>query len=265
MVKAMVLDVDQDNRRISLGLKQIEPNPWELISQKYEVGATVNGKVRNLTDFGAFVEIEEGIDGLVHISDMSWTKRIKHPSEMFKKGDSIDVKILNIDVKNQRLSLGIKQLLPDVWEAFFKAHKVGDIVNGKIVRVADFGVFVELEGGIEGFIHVSELDESRIENPADMFAEGQVYPMKIIKMEIPDRKIGLSIKEAHTEQQKQVVREYTSSSSYRSTGMTKIGDILENKGMARELDAATATIREREKEREKKPEQQDGREEKPEE
>ncbi|MFC2171096.1 30S ribosomal protein S1 [Acidobacteriota bacterium] len=257
-VEAMVLDVDQENRRISLGLKQIEPNPWELISQKYEVGVTVTGRVRNLTDFGAFVEIEEGIDGLVHISDLSWTKRIKHPSEILKKGETIDVKILNIDVKNQRLSLGVKQLLPDVWEAFFKAHKVGDVVTGKVVRVADFGVFVELEGGIEGFIHVSELDESRIEDPRESFGEGQEYPMKIIKMEIPDRKIGLSIKEALTDQRQQTVKEYTaSSSSYRTTGMTKIGELMEEKGLAQDLGVGTAISKEPDEEKEPPPAQED--------
>jgi small subunit ribosomal protein S1 len=193
-VTCVVLDVDQEARRISLGLKQTEPNPWSVIAERYAVGSKVSGKVRNLTDFGAFVEIEEGVDGLVHISDMSWTKRIKHPSELLKKGQEVDVVILNIDAKNQRLSLGLKQLQPDVWEEFFKNHTIGDSVIGKVVRIVDYGVFVELQEGVEGFVHVSELADERIEHPRDRVNEGEEYPMRIIRMDIPERKIGLSIK-----------------------------------------------------------------------
>ncbi len=156
-VEAMVLGVDPGARRISLGLKQVESNPWHELAGKYPVGTTINGKVRNLTEFGAFVEVEEGIDGLIHISDMSWSK-IKHPSEVLKKGDDVEAQVLSIDAENQRLSLGLKQLQTGIWKEFFDKHKVGDIVEGKVVRLTNFGAFVELADGIEGLIHVSEFE-----------------------------------------------------------------------------------------------------------
>ena len=158
--EAMVLGVDPGARRISLGLKQVESNPWHELSEKYPIGTTITGKVRNLTEFGAFVEVEEGIDGLIHISDMSWSKRLKHPSEVLKKGDTVEAMVLNIDAENQRLSLGLKQLQTDVWDEFFTQQHVGDVVEGKVVRVTNFGAFVELAEGIEGLIHVSEFDDS---------------------------------------------------------------------------------------------------------
>ena len=193
-VEAMVLQVDSGERRISLGLKQIEPNPWELLAEKYEPGSRIEGKVRNLTDFGAFVEVEEGIDGLIHISDLSWSKRVKHPSEVLKKGDTVQAVVLNIDADNQRLSLGLKQLAKDVWEEFVQRHRVGDVVEGKIVRLTNFGAFVEIEEGVEGLLHVSELDEERVEKPEDKLEVGEVHKMKIIKMSDAERKIGLSIR-----------------------------------------------------------------------
>ena len=159
-VEAMVLGVDPGARRISLGLKQVESNPWHELTEKYPIGTNITGKVRNLTEFGAFVEVEEGIDGLIHISDMSWSKRLKHPSEVLKKGDTVEAMVLNIDAENQRLSLGLKQLQTDVWDEFFTQHHVGDLVEGKVVRVTNFGAFVELAEGIEGLIHVSEFDDS---------------------------------------------------------------------------------------------------------
>jgi small subunit ribosomal protein S1 len=198
-VEAMVLQVGVDERRISLGLKQVEPNPWQQLAEKYETGARIQGKVRNLTDFGAFVEVEEGIDGLIHISDMSWNKRINHPSEVLKKGDTVDAVVLNIDAENQRLSLGLKQLGSDVWEEFFNRHQEGDIVDGKVVRLTNFGAFVEIEEGIEGLLHVSEVDDERVERPEDKLKIGESYRMKIIKMSSLDRKIGLSIRAVHRE------------------------------------------------------------------
>src|SRR5574340_830447 len=156
-VECQVLGLDQEAHRISLGLKQVETNPWEQLTDKYPIGSKIQGKVRNLTEFGAFVEVEDGIDGLIHISDLSWTKRVKHPSEVLKKGDTVDAVVLNIDAENQRLSLGLKQLATDVWDDFFKAHKVGDLVEGKIVRLTSFGAFVELAEGVEGLVHVSEV------------------------------------------------------------------------------------------------------------
>jgi small subunit ribosomal protein S1 len=193
-VECQVLGIDQEAHRISLGLKQTEANPWSQLVEKYPVGSRIKGKVRNLTEFGAFVEVEEGIDGLIHISDLSWTKRVKHPSEVLKKGDVVEAVVLNIDAENQRLSLGLKQLATDIWDEFFAHHKVGDIVEGKIVRLTSFGAFVELAEGIEGLVHVSELDEKRVERPEEQFKVGDNYPMKIIKIQETEKKIGLSIK-----------------------------------------------------------------------
>jgi small subunit ribosomal protein S1 len=196
-VDAMVLGVDPTARRISLGLKQVESNPWHDLAEKYPVGSKIQGKVRNLTEFGAFVEVEEDIDGLIHISDMSWSKRIKHPSEVLKKGDVVDAMVLNIDAENQRLSLGLKQLATDIWDDFFTRHHVGDTIEGKVVRMTNFGAFVELDEGIEGLIHVSEFDDSRHaskdEEKIDLKV-GETYPMKIIKLAPEERKIGLSIR-----------------------------------------------------------------------
>jgi small subunit ribosomal protein S1 len=195
-VEAMVLGVDPGARRISLGLKQVESNPWHELSEKYPIGTTITGKVRNLTEFGAFVEVEEGIDGLIHISDMSWSKRLKHPSEVLKKGDEVQAQVLNIDAENQRLSLGLKQLQTDVWDEFFSQHNVGDTVEGKVVRLTNFGAFVELVEGIEGLIHVSEFDDTPQagkEGKLDLQV-GESYQMKIIKLIPTERKIGLSIR-----------------------------------------------------------------------
>ncbi|MGE5357944.1 MAG: 30S ribosomal protein S1 [Bacteroidales bacterium] len=192
-VDAMVLGVDPTARRISLGLKQIEANPWHDLAEKYPVGSRIVGKVRNLTEFGAFVEVEEDIDGLIHISDMSWSKRIKHPSEVLKKGDKVEAVVLNIDAENQRLSLGLKQLATDVWDDFFQHHQAGETVEGKVVRLTNFGAFVELAEGIEGLIHVSEFDDQQGQEKIDLQVD-QTYPMKIIKLSPAERKIGLSIR-----------------------------------------------------------------------
>src|SRR5215469_16499936 len=196
MVEAMVLGVDPGARRISLGLKQVESNPWHELAEKYPIGTTIHGKVRNLTEFGAFVEVEEGIDGLIHISDMSWSKRLKHPSEALKKGDTVEAMVLNIDADNQRLSLGLKQLATDIWDDFFSRHHVGDVVEGKVVRLTNFGAFVELDEGIEGLIHVSEFDDSPHAGKDEKIElkVGETYPMKIIKLAPSERKIGLSIR-----------------------------------------------------------------------
>jgi small subunit ribosomal protein S1 len=191
-VEAMVLGVDPQARRISLGLKQIEANPWHELADRYPVGSKITGKVRNLTEFGAFVEVEEDIDGLIHISDMSWSKRIKHPSEVLKKGDTVEAMVLNIDAENQRLSLGLKQLATDIWDDFFSRHHLGDTIEGKIVRMTNFGAFVELDEGIEGLIHVSEFDDSHSDKIE--LKVGETYQMKIIKLTPAERKIGLSIR-----------------------------------------------------------------------
>ena len=191
-VEAMVLGVDPAARRISLGLKQVESNPWHELAERYPIGTTITGKVRNLTEFGAFVEVEEGIDGLIHISDMSWSKRLKHPSEVLKKGDEVHAQVLNIDAENQRLSLGLKQLQTDIWDEFFSQHHGGEVVEGKVVRVTNFGAFVELADGIEGLIHVSEFDDQHGERLE--LKVGETYQMKLIKLVPAERKIGLSIR-----------------------------------------------------------------------
>jgi small subunit ribosomal protein S1 len=222
-VECVVLGIDQEAHRISLGLKQTEQNPWSQLAEKYPVGSKIKGKVRNLTEFGAFVEVEEGIDGLIHISDLSWTKRVKHPSEVLKKGDTVDAVVLNIDAENQRLSLGLKQLATDIWDEFFAHHKVGDIVEGKIARMTNFGAFVEIHEGIEGLVHISELDEKRLEKPEEQFKVGDVFPMKVIKLQEGERKIGLSIKAVkHDEYQRDLESYRETMGSDRST----IGDAL---------------------------------------
>jgi small subunit ribosomal protein S1 len=192
-VEAMVLGVDPSARRISLGLKQVAANPWEELASKYPIGARITGRVRNLTEFGAFFEVEDGIDGLIHISDMSWSKRLKHPSEVLKKGDKVDAMVLNIDAENQRLSLGLKQLATDVWDEFFSRHNVGEVVEGRVVRLTNFGAFVELADGVEGLIHVSEFDDAQGQEKVELEVE-KSYQMKIIKLSPAERKIGLSIR-----------------------------------------------------------------------
>jgi ribosomal protein S1 len=199
VIEAIVLDLDIQNRRISLGLKQIEPNPWAVVAEKYPPGSIVTGVVRNLTDFGAFVELEEGIDGLVHISDMSWTTRVKHPSEVLKKGEEVQAVLLSIDVGNERLSLGIKQLHPNPWEGIADTITVGDVVTGKVVRLTDFGAFIELENGVEGLLHVSEISQQHIKKPEDVLSVGDEIAAKVIKLDEENRRIGLSIK-AHEEE-----------------------------------------------------------------
>ena len=192
-VESMVLGVDASSRRISLGLKQTESNPWQQLEDKYPVGTKLTGTVRNLTEFGAFVEIDEGIDGLIHISDMSWSKRLKHPSDVLEKGDEVEAMVLNIDSENQRLSLGLKQLATDIWDDFFSNTKVGDVVEGKIVRITNFGAFVELGEGIEGLIHVSEFENQTGSEDAGLKVD-ETIKMRVIKLSPEDRKIGLSIR-----------------------------------------------------------------------
>jgi small subunit ribosomal protein S1 len=231
MVDAVVLDIDEVSRKISLGMKQIEPNPWSLIEEKYPVGTRVRGTVRNITNFGLFIGLEEGIDGLVHVSDVSWTEQIKHPGEKFKKGDVVEAVVLNIDADNQRLSLGLKQLATDIWDEFFAHHKVGDIVEGKIVRVTNFGAFVELAEGIEGLVHVSELDEKRVERPEEHFKAGDVFPMKIIKVSEGEHKIGLSIRAV---KQDEVARDLQSYREKSGEGTSTLGDVFRAAKTAKE-------------------------------
>ncbi|MBL8142905.1 MAG: 30S ribosomal protein S1 [Acidobacteria bacterium] len=219
-VEAMVLGVDPTARRISLGLKQVATNPWEELGDRYPVGTRIQGRVRNLTEFGAFVEVEDGIDGLIHISDMSWSKRLKHPSEMLKKGDKVDAMVLNIDADNQRLSLGLKQLATDVWDEFFSHHNVGDVVEGKVVRMTNFGAFVELADGIEGLVHVSEFDDAQGVEKVELEPE-KAYQFKVIKLSPAERKIGLSVRALKSDEYRADWDSYASDSG---TGSATLGD-----------------------------------------
>jgi small subunit ribosomal protein S1 len=193
-VEVMVLNVDKDQKRISLGMKQLRPNPWDVIAEKYPEGTKIEGKIRNVTDFGIFVGIDEGIDGLVHISDISWTQRIKHPGEVYKKGQTVQAVVLNIDKENERFSLGIKQIQEDPWETIPDRYPPGAKVKGKVTSVTDFGVFLEIEEGIEGMIHVSELSKERVNSPADFTHEGEELTAMVLKVNKKDKKIALSIK-----------------------------------------------------------------------
>ncbi len=193
-VEVVVLNVDKGQKRISLGMKQLRPNPWDVIAERYPEGTKIEGKIRNVTDFGIFVGIDEGIDGLVHISDISWTQRIKHPAEIYKKGQTVQAVVLNIDKENERFSLGIKQIEEDPWETIPERYPTGAKVTGKVTSVTDFGVFLEIEDGIEGMIHVSELSKDRVSSPADFTKEGETLTAMVLKVNKRDKKIALSIK-----------------------------------------------------------------------
>lgn len=191
-VEVQVLGIDPKDRRISLGMKQVMDNPWDTINDRYQVGSRVKGRVRNLTDFGAFIEVEDGVDGLVHVSDISWSKKIKHPSEALKKGQEVEAVVTKIDREGRRLSLSIKDLTPSVWDTFIESHRPGDVVRGKISRFANFGVFVELAEELEGLCHISELSEERVEDPKSIVEVGQEMDFKILRIEADTKKIGLS-------------------------------------------------------------------------
>ncbi|MGE3540815.1 MAG: 30S ribosomal protein S1 [Candidatus Tectimicrobiota bacterium] len=206
-IDAVVLSVDRDKKRISLGMKQIEPNPWTTVDERYPVGSEVEGKVRNLTDFGAFIALEEGIDGLIHISDMSWTQRVKHPSEILKKGQKVRAVVLNVDKENERLSLGLKQMELDPWTQVQTRYTVGQDVQVKVVKVTNFGAFAELEDGVEGLIHLSELSREKVADPEEVVSVGQELEAKIIKIDVETRKIGLSVRAFMEENERQDLRE----------------------------------------------------------
>jgi small subunit ribosomal protein S1 len=222
-LECVVLNVNSTERRISLGLKQLESNPWERLHEKYPIGSTVEGRVRNLTDFGAFIEIEDGIDGLVHVSNLSWTKRVKHPSEVLKKGEKVKEIVLGIEPEQRRLSLGVKQLQPDAWETFFQTHRIGDVVHGKVLRLAQFGAFVEIAEGVEGLCHNSEATDS---NGAPVKLEaGQEHDFKIIKMNAEEKKVGLSLRAVGEEASRADVEAYKHPASS-SSATTTLGDII---------------------------------------
>ncbi len=222
-VDAVVLDIKPDNRRISLGMKQVVPNPWDVISEKYPVGTTIEGKIKNITDFGLFVGIDEGIDGLVHISDISWTKRIKHPSELYNKGDVIQAIVLDIEKGNERFSLGIKQMGTDPWTTVAERYEVGKEITGTVTNITDFGVFVELEEGIEGLVHVSEISAEKIKTPVGKFNISDVITAKVMNINGKERRIGLSIKRLDIEDDKALLGEYIDNMS---PATSAFGDIL---------------------------------------
>jgi len=223
VVDTVVLDIKPESRRISLGMKQVVPNPWDVISEKYPVGTTIEGKIKNITDFGLFIGIGEGIDGLVHISDISWIKRIKHPSELYKKGDVVQAIVLDIEKENERFSLGIKQLQEDPWKTVAERYEVGKEITGTVTNLTDFGVFVEIEEGIEGLVHVSEISKEKIKTPIGKFSIGDVITAKVMNINSQERRIGLSIKRLEIESEQSLLSEYVNNT--RSTTST-FGEIL---------------------------------------
>jgi len=223
-VETVVLSVNPADRRISLGMKQLLENPWENLTEKYPTGAVVEGRVRNLTDFGAFIEIEDGIDGLVHVSNLSWTKRVKHPSEVVKKGEKVKAVVLGVEPQNRRLSLGIKQLQPDVWESFFATHRVGDVVHGKVLRTAQFGAFVEIAEGVEGLCHISEAGDD-----ATKLETGLEHDFKIIKINVEEKKVGLSLRAASGQEASRAQVESYKADTHKhpvSSSTTTLGDLI---------------------------------------
>jgi small subunit ribosomal protein S1 len=201
-VEAVVLGVNKEEQKISLGLRQLETNPWDEIEKKFTIGSRVKGTIRNMTAYGAFVELEEGIDGMIHVSDLSWTRKINHPSEMFKKSDEVEAEVIDIDKTNQRISLGIKQLSDDPWKIIDQKYKIGDLVKGKVSKLASFGAFVELQDDIDGLVHISQLSEDHVAKVKDVLKIGQEVEARVIKVDKVERRIGLSIKAAnYTEEQ----------------------------------------------------------------
>jgi small subunit ribosomal protein S1 len=237
-VDVMVLAVDPANRRISLGLKQVTPNPWETLRATHPVGSTIRGKVTSLTDFGAFVNVAEGIDGLIHVSDLHWTRKVRHPSEVLGKGDEVEAVVLGIDVENERLSLGLKQAAPDPWSDMERRYPIGTRVRGKVTNVTDFGVFVEIEEGVEGMIHVSQLGRDRVENPRDQVQPGTEIEAEVLQIDTRERRIALSVRSLLDSQDKAEMRQYMSKAD---SPRTTLGDLLH-----KELEKGRGTAREAE-------------------
>ncbi|MGB3212874.1 MAG: 30S ribosomal protein S1 [Desulforhopalus sp.] len=226
-VEVMVLNIETETKRISLGMKQLQPNPWDLVTDNYPVGSVIEGKIKNITDFGVFIGIEEGIDGLIHVSDLSWTERIKHPSEKYAKGETIQAVVLKIDKENERFSLGIKQLVPDPWQAAYNNYPSGTVVEGEITNVTDFGVFVKLEEGIEGLVHVSELSKDKVKTPVGMYQVGDTLKAIVINVSAKDRKIGLSVKTLEGDDEEVAVEKFKKAEKVAAeTAPSTFGDLL---------------------------------------
>jgi small subunit ribosomal protein S1 len=235
-VESVVLDVDEYNRKISLGMKQIEPNPWAVIEEKYPIGTRVSGEVRNITNFGLFIGLEEGIDGLVHVSDISWTEQIKHPSEKYEKGDTVEAIVLKIDRENEKFSLGVKQLEANPWDDIQKKFPLGTEITGEVTNVTDFGVFVKLEEGIEGLIYSSELAQERVEKPSDVASAGDTVTALVTKVDPVDQKISLSIRAVSDRAERESLKKLAEQQS--ATQTTTFGDLLKEKLAAREGEAS---------------------------
>jgi len=228
-VDAVVLGIQKDEQKISLGLRQLEPNPWDMVRHNYPIGARVRGKVRNMTTYGAFIELEEGIDGMVHVSDMSWTRKVNLPSEMLKKGDEVDAIVLDVDPQQQRISLGMKQLANDPWSDIDSFFKIGDVAQGVVTKVTSFGAFVELKDGIDGLVHISQISEDRIDKVKDHLKPGQAVTARVIKIDRDERRLGLSIKAANYSTEQLAAETATYEALKRSAGndMMNLGDILD--------------------------------------
>jgi small subunit ribosomal protein S1 len=225
-VDAVVLGIQKEDQKISLGLRQLDVNPWDMATHNYPPGARVRGKIRNLTSYGAFLELEEGIDGMVHVSDMSWTRKINHPSEMVKKGDEVDAIVLEVDIDNQRISLGMKQLTDDPWEEIDRLYRMGDVVSGKVARVAGYGAFIELDHDIDGLVHISQISEERIEKVKDHLKEGDEVKARVIKIDRDERRIGLSIKAADYDEDA-LAKEVAAYDESGEDLTTSLGDLLD--------------------------------------
>jgi small subunit ribosomal protein S1 len=226
-IDAVVLGIQKQEQKISLGLRQLETNPWDMARHNYPAGARVRGEVRNITNYGAFVELEEGIDGMVHVSDMSWTRKVNHPSEVLKKGDVIDAIVLDVDANNQRISLGMKQLTDDPWDDIDRYFKVGDVVTGKVSKIANYGAFVELKEQIDGLVHISQISEERVEKIKDVLEPGQEVTARVIKIDREERRIGLSIKAANYSSEELQAEAAVYDSIKDGEDLMKLGDILD--------------------------------------
>lgn len=226
-VQAVVLGIQKEDQKISLGTRQLDTNPWDMARHNYPIGARVRGKVRNLTTYGAFVELEEGIDGMVHVSDMSWTRKINHPSEALNKGDEVDALVLDVDADSQRISLGMKQTTADPWEEIETHFKIGDMVNGKISKITSYGAFVELDNDIDGLVHISQISEERVEKIKDVLNEGDEVTSRVIKIDKDERRIGLSIKAANYSEDELAKERQAFDSVTADEDMTNLGDLLD--------------------------------------
>lgn len=226
---AVVLGIQKDDQKISLGLRQLEPNPWDMARHNYPIGARVRGKVRNMTTYGAFIELEEGIDGMVHVSDLSWTRKVNHPSEVLKKGDEVDAIVLDVDASQQRISLGVKQLAVDPWTDIDSFFKIGDVVTGTVSKITSFGAFVELKDGIDGLVHISQISENRVEKVKDVLKPGQEVTARVIKIDRDERRLGLSIKAANysADQLAAETASFEALNRDSSGDMMNLGDILD--------------------------------------